>query len=128
MYSREHKLYGSLDDGGLFSQFRTTLMEQLVEARGANRNHSGSVADRPERDAPRNIQNEDDVETVRQMPSRMRMDRWKRFPELLIEQRLEMFCCQWLSRILICGFNKMKQQRTLLGKLWTCCVKFLVNV
>ncbi|GFY45315.1 hypothetical protein TNIN_162031 [Trichonephila inaurata madagascariensis] len=45
-----------------------------------------SVVDRPGRGAHRNIRIEDNVETVRQISSRMRMERRKRFPELLTEQ------------------------------------------
>ncbi|GFX02554.1 hypothetical protein TNCV_728081 [Trichonephila clavipes] len=46
----------------------------------------GSVTDRPGRGAHRNIRAEDKVDTVWQTSSRMRIERRKRFPELLTEQ------------------------------------------
>ncbi|GFX64932.1 hypothetical protein TNCV_450701 [Trichonephila clavipes] len=45
-----------------------------------------SVTDRPGRGTHRNIRNEDNGEIVQQIPSRMRMECRKRFPELLTEQ------------------------------------------
>ncbi|GFV22359.1 hypothetical protein TNCV_3924191 [Trichonephila clavipes] len=45
-----------------------------------------SVADRPGRGGHRNIRTEDNVETVGQIFSRMRMEYRKRFPGLLTEQ------------------------------------------
>ncbi|GFY71418.1 hypothetical protein TNIN_468361 [Trichonephila inaurata madagascariensis] len=46
----------------------------------------GSVADRPGRGAHRSIRTVDNVETVRQISSRMRLELWKRFPGHLTER------------------------------------------
>ncbi|GFW20916.1 hypothetical protein TNCV_1714231 [Trichonephila clavipes] len=71
----------------------------------------GSMADRPGRSSYRNIRYEVNVKTVRQISSRTRRERRKRFV------MIETVSVQWWRRILICGFNKMEQMCTLLCKL-----------